>query len=677
MKAIAIVVVAALAGAFALGTQLWREARTQRENQARARILTQIAARPSPVRFVDITRAAGIRFRYHSGTFGAVLFPEQMGGGAAFIDYDGDGLQDLFLPNARDWTRAEIKQYRNGTGRAHRAQHGFVAPDPPPGKSTTGALYRNLGNGTFADVTKGSGLDVEMYGLGASVGDYDNDGRPDLYITGYGRNYLFHNQFQKQTSRMSTHVRGAAAGQPVFKDVSEVSGVRGDGLSSSSAWVDYDRDGRLDLFVCHYSHWTPATDQFSASRGGAKVSSSPNQYGGEHCRLYHNLGGQPLSGVPSGGVSKAAGARFEDVSKAAGIQVSGRLFQRDAVPQARGGRTEIRSKALGVALCDFNADGWPDLAVANDQRPNFLFQNLRNGTFREVATRAGVAVQGGETARSGMGIDSGDISGEGRDSLVIGNFAEQALGLYENQGSGLFKDIAPGLPVQNDTRQFLTFGCLMSDVDNDSRLDILLANGHVRLDSNFLRQRPVLLLNRTSAPPTSTDSPSPIPGRTFEEMDLKTGAALQTPILGRGLAAADFDLDGDTDYIFSTNDGAPLFLRNDPTPGQKINNALRISLQGTRSNRSAIGAVVEARVGSLLLHRMVKSGSSYLSQSELPITLGLGQAAQVDSLVVLWPSGKRSELKNIKANQSLIIDETRGIIRTKTLLRRDATSSKR
>lgn len=393
----------------------------------------------SPVTFVDVTRQAGIRLKQYTGAFGFKWLPEQLGSGVACFDFDSDGWPDIYFPNGRDWNSTEIDAHKKGTGKSHMAFINATLAHRPKPRRTPGALYRNNHNGTFSDVTKGSGLDVEMYGIGVAAGDYDNDGRPDLYVTGYNGNRLFRN-----------------LGRGRFRDVTDAAGVRDAGLntlSTSAMWVDIDRDGKLDLFVCHYARWNPALDVFIVGKMG-KGNASPEHYQIGACRLFRNRGG-----------------KFEDISVKAGISpASGDDSARAKL---------LGAKALGVALCDFDNDAWPDIAVANDREMNFLFRNNRNGTFTNVARKAGVAAGAMGQARSGMGIDVADIDHSNRESLVIGNFSGELLGLYRNLGNGLFVDIAPTGDVGMESKPFLTFGCLFSDVDNDGWPDIFLANGHV------------------------------------------------------------------------------------------------------------------------------------------------------------------------------------------------------
>ena len=631
----------ALAGvAVAIALLVMLQAKRE-ERRRRDVALTVVARRivPFKVQFRDVTKAAGISFKHNDGAFGAHFFPEPLGSGAAFIDFDDDGWQDIFLVNGRNWTQAELDAYRNGNGRAHKKKHGWDLPPNPSKGRTTGALYRNNRDGTFSDVSRGSGLDVEIYGSGAAVGDYDNDGRDDLYITAFPRNYLFRNL----SPRMSTHAsngistdngtstdapagKSALAARARFQDVTLAAGIAGSGYSTSAAWVDYDRDGRLDLFVGRYVQWTPSTDFYAGLRG-RKTDSAPRSYQGVTGLLFHNEGRN----------------HFRDVSIRAGV--------------ARRGKSEILGKSLGVATCDFNQDGWPDVAVANDTEPNFLFKNNRNGTFSEVGRPMGIAVNEAGRARAGMGIDAADIDNSGRDSFVIGNFTGESLGLYADAG-GTFRDIAPRVGITSASELMVTFGCLFLDIDLDGWLDILAANGHVHrftreeVAPTTTEQKTLLFHNQGKHPAL------------FEDISEQSGAALQQSIVGRGLASADIDGDGDLDVLVTTRAGSPRLLRND---GGNRNNALRVTLQGTKSNRDGIGATVTARVENRNLRRAVKSGSSYLSQSELPITFGLGRVGRISQLSVQWPSGKRSTFKNLQANNSVLIDEDKGILWTKAL----------
>ena len=573
------------------------------------------------VQFVDVTKNAGIDFVHNNGAFGVRLSPENMGSGAAFFDYDNDGYPDIFLVNGRDWSDDELNAYRNHNGREHAKRYGFKIPARTSQRHSSGALYRNNGDGTFRDVTANSGLGIEIQGMGVAAGDYDNDGRTDLYVTAYPRNYLFHNQ-----------------GNGKFRDVSDSAGVRDSGWSSSAAWLDYDKDGKLDLFVCRYYQWTPSLDAYKEYQG-QKAYSAPEQYRGQCSHLYRNLGN----------------GRFADVSEKAGI-----CSQNSSAPEA-----SLQSKALGVTICDYDNDGWPDIAVANDRERNWLFRNHGNGRFTEQGLRANLALSDSGQARAGMGIDAGDIDHSNRESVVIGNFAGETIGLHQNMGKGVFVDIAPTSEIGRVSLPFLSFGCLLVDTDNDGWLDIMAANGHVNdINQKLALQPPLLFHNqglprqrRTASGATANRAATLIPS--FRFIGFESGAALREPMMGRGLAGADIDLDGDEDILITTNGGPPHLLRND---GGNRKNAIRVVLRGTQSNRDAIGALVWGQIGSDLVRRRVRSGSSYLSQSELPVTLGLGRA-DAATIVVRWPSGKLTQFPDIAANQIITINEDKGIVR--------------
>ncbi|MDQ3814842.1 MAG: CRTAC1 family protein [Armatimonadota bacterium] len=584
-----------------------------------------------PVQFTDITRQAGIKFVHNNGAFGIKLMPETMGSGLAFIDYDGDGYQDLFFINCRDWTEAEVQEYKRGKWSADELTV-FKRHHPPgavptrripprrPPRHTPSALYRNNRNGTFTDVTRGSGLDIKMFGMGAAVGDYDNDGRPDLYVTGLGRNYLFHNE---------------GGGQ--FTEVATRAGLRDSGWSTSAAWLDYDSDGRLDLFVCHYVYWTPGNDRYGTMNGRDKSYTAPYFYAGDVSRLYHNDGN----------------GKFKDVSVKAGIRPR-RLAR---VRSPREAIERLPQKSLGVVVSDYNNDKWPDIIVANDSQPNCLFRNNKNGTFSEVSVESGIAYAPDGLPRAGMGIDAADIDHSNRDSVVIGNFDNEMIGLYYNRGDGLFEDIAPASEVGLASKTFSIFGCVFLDVDNDGWPDILTASGHIDEQITGIRGtayalRPLLFLND---------------GRgQYREVGLLAGVALQRPLVGRGLAYGDIDLDGDQDVALTTNGGPALLLRND---GGSKNNSIRLLLQGTKNNRSGIGAVVKVKLGASGLRRMVRSGSSYLSQNELPLTLGLGHLPSAEMISIHWPSGAITRFKDVAAGQIITVDEAKGIVRRQLFMR--------
>jgi hypothetical protein len=467
-----------------------------------------------------------------------------------------------------------------------------------PKAATPSRLYRNAGKGVFTDVTGRAGIAADLYGMGAAAADFDNDGFQDLLITTVGQNRLYRN-----------------TGKGTFVDVTARAGLGGRaGFSTSAMWFDYDRDGWLDLLVCNYVRWTPDTDVHCSIDGKQKSYCTPEAYRGTTSWLFRNKGD----------------GTFEDVTAKAG------LF-------------DATSKALGVTLIEYDDDPWPDIFIANDTQPNKLYRNNGNGTFTELGLKAGVALSEEGRARAGMGVDSADVDNTGKPTVVVTNFSGEMLGLYRPVGEGQFQDSAPRSEVGRATRQTLGFGCFFFDVDLDGLQDLLVVNGHI--DETFTRantrvayaEPPHLFHNR---------------GRgQFTDIVTAVGGAFAQPKVGRGAAFADIDGDLDLDVVLTTNGGPASLYRNDST----IGNALRLTLRGTTSNRDAIGARVRVFAGKDRLSRTVKTGSSYLSQSELPLTFGLGANARADRIVVEWPSGKIEELKNIAAGRAYTITEGKGV----------------
>jgi enediyne biosynthesis protein E4 len=542
---------------------------------------TTAAARPrpsGPIEFVDVTAQAGIHFKHNSGAFGKKYLPETMGSGVCFIDYDNDGWQDIFFVNSMDW------------------------PEHKTGAKSYPALYHNNHDGTFTDVTREAGLAIETYGMGCAVGDYDNDGFDDLYLTTVGSNHLFHN-----------------LGNGKFADVTAKAGVPSPGFSASAVWFDYDNDGKLDLFVTHYIDWSIEKDQYCTLDNKNKSYCTPQTYKGESSRLYHNKG----NGV------------FEDVTKQAGL-------------------LDPKSKALGVALLDYDNDGWMDLMVSNDTEPNKLYRNNHDGTFTDVGVNVGVAFSEDGRVRAGMGVDAADIDDSGFPSLVIGNFTNESTSLYRNDGSGLFTDESLRSGIAQMTPQSLTFGCFFMDYDLDGLLDIVAANGHVSDD--------IAVVQPTLRYAQPTGIYRNIGNRKFENVSDKLGRAIQKPVIARGIAYADFDNDGDLDLVITASNGLARLLRND---NANQNDVLRLKLVGTKSNRDAIGAkVTVTTTAGAKLSRMVKGGSSYLSQSELPLTFGLGKPGTAKSVRVqiVWPSGRKDSIAEVQPNQFVTIQEGKGIV---------------
>ncbi len=536
-----------------------------------------VTAATSPanhVQFTDVTAQAGINFVHNAGKSGKKYLPETLGSGAAFFDADGDGWIDLLLVNGKDWT--------------------------PRGRRTTAALYRNNHNGTFTDITRGSGLDVEMYGIGVAVADYDNDGRDDVYITALEGDRLFHNE-----------------GHGKFKDVTAASGIRNASFGTSAAWLDYDRDGKLDLFVANYVQWTQKGDLWCSLDGSVKSYCTPESYKGTSSKLFHNLGG----------------GRFEDVTNKAGLG-------------------DPTSKSLGVTVLDFDNDGWPDLFVSNDTQPNKLYHNNRNGTFSDQGMSGGVAYGEDGVARGAMGVDWSDYDRTGRAHLLVGNFSNQMLGLYHNEGKGLFVDEAPRSSLGRDSLLSLSFGVFFFDYDLDGYPDILTANGHIeeeigRVQPKIKYQEPPLLFRNLG-------------GKKFENVSNAVGADFTKPLVARGAIYGDFDHDGDLDVLITSNNGPAHLLRND---GGNRNKWISIRTIGTKSNRDGIGASVSIASASGKQWNVVRSGSSYASESDRALVFGLGQDPVVNSIEVAWPSGTKQKFANVAANQFITIDETRGILK--------------
>ena len=567
----------------------------RKKPEAKPTRMTSITAPTSPtrtvpevpvVKFTDVTASSGVTFVHYSGAYGDKLLPETMGGGVAFFDFDNDGDADLLFVNGTDWPWAPKK-----------------SPKPP-----TMALYRNDGKGKFEDVTAGSGLDVSFYGMAPAVGDFDNDGLADVFVTGVGGNRLFHN-----------------LGGGKFSDVTKDSGLAGlpSDWSSCAAWFDYDNDGRLDLFVGHYVRWSREIDFEVGYKidGTTRAYGQPMSFQGAFPALYHNDGG----------------GKFTDVSAKSGVQVKNNST---GVPVA---------KTLGVAPVDLNGDGWMDLVVANDTVQNFVFTNAHDGTFKEIGALSGLAFDANGQTRGAMGIDAARYRNDDTLGIGIGNFANEMTAMYVSQRDPCsFTDEAIQEGVGPASRLLLKFGLFFFDYDLDGRLDLLTSNGHLEEEiakiqaSQKYRQPAQLFWNHGTG--FSVVPPA------------KAGTDLFKPIAGRGSAYADIDGDGDLDVVLAQVNGPPLLLRNDQNLAHHF---LRLKLVGTKSNRDAIGAWVTVRLGKETLARQVMPTRSYLSQSELPVTIGLGKATTFDELEITWPGGEKQKVTNAKLDATTVVEQAR------------------
>ena len=536
---------------------------------------------PSNIHFTDITQEAGLgAFRHVADKSPRKWFPEMMGSGCGFIDYNGDGWLDVVLVGGGRWPD-------------HQGQS-------PPALW----IYRNNGDGTFSNVTEETGLgNLTAYGFGVSAADYDNDGDQDLYFTTLHENILLRND------------------GGTFTDVTQQAGVAGgDHWSTSAIFFDADRDGLLDLYVGNYVNWSPENDIWCSLDGESKAYCTPEEYEGVPGRFYHNNGD----------------GTFTDRTEEAGF-------------------TNSPGKSLGLAELDFNEDGWPDLAVANDLERDLLYVNDGDGTFTEKGMLSGIAYDENGRARAGMGIDVGVVDSTGEETIFVGNFSNEMIGVYRHMRNGLFTDRAALSKIGRPSLLPLTFGLFLLDVDLDRDLDLFAANGHVQEDIEKVQdgvtfaQPPLLFLNRGNG--------------TFKHFTPGPDNALSEETVARGAAHADFDRDGDVDILVAENSGPVSLWRNDlMEQSRKQNNFLRINTVGRKSNRDGVGTDLTAVTGSERMKRRVRTGSSYLSQSEMTVTFGLEKASQVDSLIVQWPTGQTERFTDIKANQELRIVEGTGTL---------------
>ena len=579
-----LVIGAVVTGAIGLWVRSSGEAPPTQAAEVEPPAAVQTEVEPAPGRFTDITEQAGIGFIHTNGATGEKLLPETMGGGCAFLDYNSDGHPDILFVNSSHWP----------------------GDAPPDGKRPTMALYRNDGSGRFEEVTASAGLDVTLYGMGAAVGDYDNDGDPDVLITAVGPNRFFRND------------------DGVFTDVTDEANLAGDpgAWSTSAGFFDYDGDADLDLFVCNYVRWTPEIDRSLDSRlvGIGRAYGPPTHFEGTFCDLYRNEGD----------------GRFTEVSEEAGLHVRN---EATGAPVA---------KALAVTFPDANGDGRPDILVANDTVRNFCFVNEGDGTFAERGRRLGVAYNSSGNATGAMGIDARHFGGDERLGIFIGNFANEMTSAYVSRGErGFFTDESMVQGIGGPTRLALTFGLFLFDYDLDGRLDLLQANGHLEQEINQVqpsqhyRQPAQLFWN------AGPDHP-----RTFAPVAAERVGDLARPIVGRGAAYADIDADGDLDVLLTQVGGPPLLLRNDQS---QDHHWLRCKLVGTRSNRDAIGATVELTAGGVTQRRRVMPTRSYLSQVERTVTFGLGDSDRVGSLRVTWPDGSVQEVEPEGVDRRIVI----------------------
>jgi enediyne biosynthesis protein E4 len=542
---------------------------------------------PPVPQFTDIAKQAGIDFQHINGASADKHLVETMGSGAVFFDYDGDGWVDVFLVDG-----------------------GSVA-DPSLDRRARHRLYHNRKNGTFEDVTERSGIQHRAYGMGACAGDYDGDGRPDLYITNDGPNVLYRNN-----------------GDGTFTDVTASAHVGDARWGAGCAFADLDRDGDLDLWVANYVDADRAHSPFCGnSRGGVRV------------RFYcHPLKYEPLPSV----VYRNDNGVFTDVSASSGVGA-------------------LRSNGLGVVVSDYDGDGLPDVFVANDTMPNFLFHNLGNMRFKEEGLVSGIAVGADGKARAGMGIDTGDYDGDGTLDLVITNLDFEMHTLNRGLGRGLFGYATTESGIGFPTLPFVGFGVAFFDFDNDTQLDVAIANGHILDNAPLFRtgatymQRKLLFRN--------------LANRRFGEVGRQAGPAFAVERVGRGLAVGDIDNDGDLDLLISNNGQAAELLRNDQYRGGNLANALLVRLRGAGRNTEAIGARIRLTSGSQTQMREIKAGSSYLSQNDLRAHFGLGASTRADRIDVAWPDGRSESVSNVAAGQIVTIEEGRGVVSRQPFVR--------
>ena len=547
----------------------------QTDNRITNSVVTPVAAISSTALFSERAAQSGLVFKHDTGAKGRFYFVENSAPGCAFFDFDSDGFLDIFL-----------------------VQSGAVV-SPPNYVRPRCALFRNKGDGTFQDVTKASGLDIDLgYAQGVAAADFDNDGRCDLFVTAYGGNHLLRNE-----------------GMGKFRDVTKAQGLsKEQGYASSAAWGDFDNDGRLDLYVCSYTKWSPQTDKPCHNDRTSELDyCSPLLYDAAFDHLYRNTG-----------------KGFVDVSAKAGI-------------------TKKTGRGLAVAFLDYNGDSKQDIFVADDLSPNLLWHNNGNGTFREVAVETGVAYGDQGRAMAGMGIAVADFDHSGRDSLFVTNFSERPNMLFRNAGNGIFEDATEKIVPPDSHDHILSFGCEFFDYDADGWPDVITNNGHVEMlpaqrASGVNYKQPKQLLHNQN-------------GALHLVKDTALLGALTIPTLGRGLAVGDYDNDGRLDILAANqNESAQLFHNQ-----TQNNHWISLRLIGTKSNRDAIGARVLLRAGKIRQSATVRGGSSYLSTSDQRLYFGLGEAKNIDEITIIWPSGTKEIIETMAADTFYTLTEGKGI----------------
>ncbi len=523
------------------------------------------------IQFNNVTRAAGIHFTHFKGNQGIAINLEEFGPGVCVADFDGDGWQDIYFVNGRDLYDRGIK--------------------------VQNALYRNNGDSTFSDVTDKAGVPGTGYGMGCVWGDYDNDGHPDLFVTQYGRNVLYHNN-----------------GDGTFTDVTDKAGVAGMDFGtyfhSGATFLDYDRDGKLDLYVGGYVAFAPGAQRY-CKLGGVTSSCPPSAYQGSPNILYHNNGD----------------GTFTNVTKKAGIY-------------------QPNGKNLSVGAADYDNDGWPDIFVANDGLNAYLYHNQHNGTFKEEGALSGMAFTNQGHTMAAMCISLGDYNNDGWLDLYISDFQGSSDHLWKNDGRGSFDEVSDHAGITAPTRAVLSFGGGFFDYDNDGWLDLFIANGHVypevELATPEVRYKQLNTLFHNDGHGKFTD------------VTKSSGDGFTTPYVGRGAAFADFDNDGFVDVVVGNNGDPPILLHNSGGNGHHF---ASFKLVGTKSNRDAMGARLKLTARGMTQIREIAGGGSYLSQSDLRAHFGLGSAEKIDRLEVTWPSGAQQSFKDFPVDQFYSIQE--------------------